>query len=587
MDSGRTLAFIGHPESLDRLPASCRVLPLRPSLPLPRGSQLVERPERLLEPGDEKAIHQAVEAIVKDWRPSASSPDALVWRGVDLSGCFAYELGMAVLDLVKTAWVIERAVMRETPNGVFTDQPPLSAALPPYPYLFALGSLLEQYATSHGLAFQSLPADTGASPPRPGKGMARAYSSLATREGIAQLRRERPLVAFGAFPEFYVPIARAWKRTGTSTIVVAPSRSPMRTSPKEGLYFASLEALGTRKDRQEIRDYVNRSLQRLSTPSFPGVVVQHGIDLTEALRVHLLGRFRETLSELAGVGVAFDRALVRAERIVLVETVSPFAKAVISHARRRGIPTTVLQHGVLAGAFSYRQTEGDRIAAWGAADAQWFRNTLRPTVQVEATGCPRYDRLIARDEETAADPLANVPRETPVVLFASQPFVQGSAMRSPWERSEAIEIVLAATRGARDYRLVVKWHPSEVPDSLPTPEDDRLAREIHRASTIALLRRAEVVLAISSTVSLEAMFLQRPVVFLGPPIPESPFHPPEDGGGLRARTVDELRDQLAGLVADPGLRERVLAGQREFLARKYAPLDGHAADRVIEFLRRG
>ncbi len=82
------------------------------------------------------------------------------------------------------------------------------------------------------------------------------------------------------------------------------------------------------------------------------------------------------------------------------------------------------------------------------------------------------------------------------------------------------------------------------------------------------------------------MFLERPVIFLGPPNRESPFNPPEEGGGLRATTREELSRLIEGLLAKDSYREGVLQGQRAFLDEHYAPLDGRASERVVAFLKR-
>src|SRR5256712_5868013 len=83
------------------------------------------------------------------------------------------------------------------------------------------------------------------------------------------------------------------------------------------------------------------------------------------------------------------------------------------------------------------------------------------------------------------------------------------------------------------------------------------------------------------------MYLRRPFVFIGPPDPDSPFHPPEQGGGCRAETAADLSSILDRLLGDPGHYNRVLDGQAAFLARFYAPLDGRAAARVVGLLRGG
>ncbi len=141
-------------------------------------------------------------------------------------------------------------------------------------------------------------------------------------------------------------------------------------------------------------------------------------------------------------------------------------------------------------------------------------------------------------------------------------------------------MAIHAVAEMRGPLLAVKWHPSEPDETLP-PEARGTARTVAGVDALEVILRSRVVLAVSSTVAFEAMLLERPVVFLGPADPSSPFHPPEDGAGRRALNAKELAAHLHVLIPDGPGRDEALQGQREFLARNYAPLDGRAAERVV------
>jgi hypothetical protein len=320
---------------------------------------------------------------------------------------------------------------------------------------------------------------------------------------------------------------------------------------------------------------------------FPELVgpKDHGIDA--ALRGHLASRFTEEIPDLVSLSIACERGLGGQRAAILMETSSPLAKAFVRSARSHGMTVTVLQHGVIAGASSYRQTEGDRIAAWGTPDATWFRAHLDRPVRVEATGNPRYDALVRTQKSLrTTDQLET--RGRPVhVVFASQPFVQDRPRRSPWDRDAALHIAIEGTAQVHGVELIVKWHPAEAGESLPQELAHGTVRVARSGNTMRLVRDATAVLVISSTIALEAMLLRRSVIFLGPPDPESPFHPPEDGGGIRVRSAEELTSVLTDLIQNPAVRNKVLEGQEAFLQEHYASLDGRAAERLASFLRSG
>lgn len=583
------LALVLRQKSIDRLPPDYQILPLKPILSVMGDRLLGISPESLMEQDDERAIEASVEEIVQNWWRGRSSSDDFTWRGVNLAECFEYELEFIVRDMVKSAWILDRALEVSRAEEAVTDVPPLVPPVLAYPYLAALGSVLNVYARMVNFPVRNL------AQPSAGRGwnwrsvVGRLYGAAAARQALVQLRQKRPLLAIGPQPRFYLPLAESWRKTGSSTIVAVPSSSVIRANPKAGFFVLPFEALVTRRDRAEIRTFLDMTMGALRTLSFRGPMEQRGIDLSPVLREYVMYRFGTELATLTAVGIAYERGLNRAQHLVLVGTGSAVGKAALRYASREGIPSTVLQPGVIAGASIYRRTEGDRIAAWGAADADWSRANFGRPVWVEPTGSPQYDHIHTADSVASIHSLARLPPHLRIVLYASQPFVQDRALRSPWERFTLLSMVLDAARRPQGCILLIKWHPSERPETLSSFKErigSTLLLQFHRENTWALIRASHIVLTLSSTVALEAMFLERPVIFLGPPDRESPFRPPESGAGLRANTREELSRFIERLLTDGSYRERVLDGQRAFLAEHYAPLDGRASERVVAFLER-
>jgi hypothetical protein len=581
MASRRTLAFLSSPQNLERVPRDAGVLPLSPRIEVPRERLVARTPESLLTPEDGRNIEDRAARLVARWVSQSGLETALRFEGLAVGDCFAYELGLVARDLVKTAWILRRSLEQVGPDRVIADRPPLIGPVPAYPYLAALGSLLASRDGQEPWRYESL-SPTSEKSPRKSRALAeKGYVALASRQGLRRLKSGHPLVAVGPFPEFYHPVAVAAKREGVETVALVRGEAPLRPSSREGLFLLTIEALLNAGDREQVREYAARATKTLDHLSWPEGLNAGGFDLTASFRRDVQARLRRDGSALASTVLGFGRGLERAEAILLVESLSPFAKAIVRGARAHSVPTTLLQHGVLAGAFSYGASEGDRVAAWGPADAEWFRRHLRAGVRAEPTGSPRHEALLREAVREPVGVLRSIPPGGPIVLFASQPFVQDRAGRSPWERTAALDLVIAVSRRIPEAQLIIKWHPSESPEG----RIDSRILQAHREDTIALLRRADAVLVVSSTVALEAMLLDRPVVFLGPTDPESAFHPPEDGGGLRAQNEAELESELRGLLGSDRARDDVVKGQRAYLARAFTPVDGHAAVRVVRLAR--
>ena len=564
MAESRVLALLHSPRSLSALPAEARVLALSPRVVVEPQRRVASTPESLLPAGTAEQIEREARDLAERWWQGRSSSQ-FTWESVDLATCFSYGLRFVARDLLKSAALVDKLREKEQPTELVTDAPTSVLPFPSYPYLHAIGPLLRAWARKAALRFRTLPATQFRYRKSRQPSVLRAYSALAAKSAVRRLGGNHTLAAVGAFPEFYRPVAAAWAMEQGSTAVISPSSAPIRSDAALKMFYVPVESIPDAHRRAEIREFALRTLE-----SFPT-----RLPFSESDPDRLEGE----LQSMACLGSAFERGLEKASAVLTMETHTPFSRAAVRYARRKDVPLTVLQHGVVADPASYRETETDRVAVWGPRDAEWFERNLAPSVFVEPTGNPRYDALTSH-----MAPSEGRRPSSHIVTFASAPFGHLSAADSPWDRDRLQRMVLDAIDGFPDAQLIVKRHPAEAPEPLPST-NVRLS-EVTGGDTLALIRSSSVVLSRGSTVALEAMYLDRPSIFLGPPVPESPFCPPEDGGGLRAVTSAELHDLLRRLFYDFDFRKGIVESQREYLKHSFAPLDGRASGRLVSFLRK-
>ena len=588
MRSSRALAVVRSPESVRRIPQASWVLPLSPRVRAPPDRLVAHRPEDLLNEADFREIESRAREVAQGWW-EATPPSAFTWRKLNVASCFTYELRFVARDVLKASWILKAAIERSGAGALVTDVPPLHDVIPPYPYMSAVGSILEDLASSSGLRLERLDATEAASRPPRSRALIKAYATVAARQAMPRLRAGRLIVGIGPFPDSYGPIAREWSKRQGSMVVASSIRAPLRANASVGLYFVPFEAFVSRDDRDEMQSFIAAAVN-----STPAALPPHlRFDALDGWEKVFLGDVRRRLQRdlpiLACLRVAFGRGLEKAARLLLMETLSPASKAAVACARDSGIPVVVLQHGVIANAAVHRETDAECIASWGTLDAAWFSSNLARSTRVEPTGNPRYDDLSVPRKRPVHPALRGIPAGSRILLFASSPFGHAVATDSLWNHDALQSAAVDAIRRIKEAYLLFKRHPAERPGPLPgtSSGSDERVKEVVGGDTFSLIRASEVVLSMGSTVALEAMILDRPVIFLGPPHPDSPFHPPEDGGGLRALRGDDLGGFVSRLMADARFRAETLRGQREYLRRYYTPVDGHAADRVVEFLIRG
>ncbi len=580
------LAFVARPTTLPKLPDDAGVLPLRPEVRSDGRRQIASRPEDVLEPSDGTLIEKETERIVERWWISAGA-NLFTWRGVNLAECFSDTLRWVVRDLLKAVVIVDRSVEKHRPASLITDVSLLRGPLPAYPHLDGIGSIIQVRAKAMGLPCRFIGSEeVAAAAKRSRSALTRPYVHVSSRWARSVLRKQRILLALGPHAGQYRPIASVWEKEAGWTVVLTTDREPMRSAPRLRLFAAALGSFVNRTDRREVLGFMRRALTAAGSAVSAAALGERWHAISGALLADVQGRIQSELPDLTAAGLAFDREIERAVGVLLMETATPLAKAVVRYAGRLGIPRMVIQHGIIAAPDIYRRTEGDSVAAWGPVDAQWFRNHLSRAARVEATGCPRYDAMVLWRNRSHTGRSAEWARQRYQILFASQPFVQDRPLRSPWDRAALIRMAIEGIARLPDAELVIKWHPSEAGESVVSNQATRGRVRIARGGTATqLILEAAAVLVISSTIALEAMLLARPVLFLGPRDPESPFAPPEDGGGIRVDSADGLAAVLDGLVRDPAARAKVLEGQDEFLASHYAALDGKAAERVVSLLR--
>lgn len=562
------------------LPKDAEIVPLHPSLPIPDDQLLIAKPEDLFTRTETEIIENATTSLVSEWSRGTTLGSAFEWQGIDLVDALAFRISYAMRDVVKSGWVVARALERSKADIVFTDVPPIGGGVPVYPYLSSVGSILASEAPSLKISVRTLPSRRYRRQWHWKSFMGKIYGGLEAPRALAELSNSHPVLAVGPHREFYLPVARRLWRKERSMIVCTSRQRPIRAAHDVGLYLLPLERLATGGDRVQAEAFVREALEAVATIEFRRSAIQLGVDIGPALRVYLQELFRAELPVLAAIGVGFEGCLSRASHLLLVEMGSSMAKACALYARRKSIPVTMMQHGVVPTSMDYVREGVNSVAAWGPRDVEWYVSGLPTEVQVEPTGCPRYDFLAMGGAKYLPEP--RLPKGRHVVLFASQSFFQDNAKRSMWDREAILRMVLSASRGP-DRMLCIKWHPSEFPSPFPE-QGGGLIVQFHMENTMSLVRASSVVLTLFSTVALEAMYLNKPVIFLGSRDSRTPFDPPAAGAGLRVLEAGELREVLDHLLSDAAFREDVLEGQQKYLEKDYTALDGLASERVATLI---
>src|SRR5262245_25116747 len=275
------------------------------------------------------------------------------------------------------------------------------------------------------------------------------------------------------------------------------------------------------------------------------VVARHFGDvaapLWRRLRTPLTARLRNVHVTAEAAREMLERLAARhglAAALLGFDTV-PVARAAVATARRLGVPTIHLPHGILGRPRLPTPWQGarmfaDLVCAQGEFSRAGYLAGGADPARIRVTGCPRWDEYAGLTPAVRhamradiAGPLRLDP-DRPIVVFGPS-WVERQTANAARFRSLGLEVyrqVLQALRAHADRgaQLVVKLHPGELTRSGMEPKAlvDGYLAVARRAGlgqiTVTseykreLLAVADAVVVVNSNLGIEALLCERPVI---------------------------------------------------------------------------
>lgn len=189
--------------------------------------------------------------------------------------------------------------------------------------------------------------------------------------------------------------------------------------------------------------------------------------------------------------------------VVLGTTELMLPRVLALTARRRGVPTICLQHGLIVTEEAYMPVFADVTGVYGPADLDWYARRGVRRSRLAVVGHPRFDVHRTSPGMPAAELVARLGFEPweRLVLIATQPHVA----------DDQLELLVKLLARDRNIRIVLKPHPLE-------ERSGKAHRHIALAGAFAnvtllprgmqlqdVLRHMDAVIVESSTVGLEAL----------------------------------------------------------------------------------
>ncbi len=322
-----------------------------------------------------------------------------------------------------------------------------------------------------------------------------------------------------------------------------------------------------------------------------------GVNVAEAARMRFESIFRSEIPALRPWADAFERFFKsrRVNAALLDEDVTVLHRLFVQVAALHRVPSCVVQHAITGHRRGFAPSQSTAIAAWGEVSRNQMVGWGIPAERIHLTGCASLKKPVASGrQQRRAKTLASLrlPEGHKMALFApcrlrtaEHGFLCVKMSRE--QNAHFLRSVVVAMGRFPETSLVIKLHPGENEAYAMSLLRQEPALDLSRVRMVlnhdlhALLEAADVLVSMSSTVSIEAMAQDIPIVDLNL-FEMVAYVPYGDCDAVAAvRTQEELERAIGRSLSDPDARREE---RKKFVEAYCGPAEGDPADRVRTLL---
>ncbi len=258
-----------------------------------------------------------------------------------------------------------------------------------------------------------------------------------------------------------------------------------------------------------------------------------------------------------------------------------FEKTCILSGRKHGVKSMVVQHGILAECNGHNHLWADRMAVWGPASIDWYKKYGNDPRKLTVTGNPNFDHLVSWKPSMTKSELCKKVDLNPskkIVLYVTQQINKFSSFWTDDLFYVMSEDICDVLKNSSDYELLIKADPYEsvLPyQKILNQSGITNGAAVRDFAIHEILPHCDVVVTLDSTVGLEAMFFNKPLVTYNLIGREDriPFY--KYGAAFRVKSKEELYQVL---------QTGAPLSQNQFVQEYAHDLDGRARHRLAALL---
>jgi hypothetical protein len=257
-------------------------------------------------------------------------------------------------------------------------------------------------------------------------------------------------------------------------------------------------------------------------------------------------------------------------------------RTMVSVSNQLNVSSILIQDGIYAGRIGVSERlYADKVAVWGQAtkDRLIKRGNLKSKIFV--TGNPAYDKLIN---------MVTKPKESKekIIVFATQMIDYYSTIITD-TNEEIIDSLYFAIKRIPNTKLLIKVHPGEKVKKykdLIRNKNYKNIQVIKKVDLFDILKKCSVLVTHSSTVALEAMIVNKPVIIVNLTGFPDVFPYVKSGAALGVYKKRDLYPTIMSILNSRELQDELKNKRGKFI-EKIVVLDGKATIRVSDLLFNG
>jgi hypothetical protein len=269
-------------------------------------------------------------------------------------------------------------------------------------------------------------------------------------------------------------------------------------------------------------------------------------------------------------------------RIATTSINGAYARAPISLAKKKGIPTYYIQHGLTYFESYEMRLLHDHAIVWG----DYFKRRMISSgnyspENIFVTGSTKFDEI--DDQYKDRSNRESDQRTLKVTYF---PSLGGGSTVSTSATDWMLGVVLNAVRKMPNTELTVKLKASDNHKAYDDYENEGLVKLNRSYDATQIILDSDIVIVSTSTVGLEACALARPLIVVAlKGVHVSEVYQEYDAA-LIASSTEELIECLTKLREDEYIRQQIGTGQKRLAQDLFDGCVPGAAQRIAQFIVR-